>query len=127
MTPSLFDAPQGSALSAATDWLAGLLAGPAAAALCVVAVAIVGITMLSGRLAIRDGARVILGCFILLGAPLLAAEFRGFADDAAGVAAAAEPSPAAQPLGRVGRELPPADYDPYAGASLRGDSETMGE
>jgi type IV secretory pathway VirB2 component (pilin) len=124
MRPSLFDAPQSSAISATTDWLAGLLNGPAAAALCVVAVAIVGITMLSGRLAIRDGARVLLGCFILLGAPLLASEFRGFAEDAAGTATAA-PAPVAPPPPPP-REPPPADHDPYAGAALRDSSEQMG-
>lgn len=123
MRSSLFDAPKGSAISATTDWLAGVLAGPAAIGLCVVAVAIVGITMLSGRLAIRDGLRVLLGCFVLIGAPLLATEFRSFAQDASSVRAA-EPPPASRP---PARELPPADYDPYSGASLRGDSETMGE
>ena len=43
--------------------------------LCVLAVAFVGMLMLTGRLALREGLRVALGCFILLGAPAIASAF----------------------------------------------------
>jgi type IV secretory pathway VirB2 component (pilin) len=115
-TASLFDTPSAPVLASATDWASGTLFGGLAAGLCVLAVAFVGVLLMTGRLAIRDGIRTVVGCFVLLGAPVLAGgllEAAGAAVPAAGpgvpvIEAAAPPAP-----------LPPADYDPYAGASLR--------
>lgn len=64
-------------LGTATGWLTGTLLGSVAIGLCVIAVAGVGLMMLIGRLPVRLGARVILGCFILLGAPVIASGFMG--------------------------------------------------
>lgn len=63
---------------AALAWLQGTLLGSIAIGLCVIAVAWVGFLMLQGRLPVREGARVIVGCFILLGAPVIASGFLGF-------------------------------------------------
>ena len=41
------------------------------------AVAFVGLMLMTGRLAVRDGLRVAVGCFVLLGAPLIASGLRG--------------------------------------------------
>lgn len=61
--------PQGSGpIIAALGWLQGTLMGNVATALAVMAVAAVGIMMLTGRLNWRFGATVILGTFILFGA-----------------------------------------------------------
>ena len=103
------------ALVAAVEWLQGTLLGSVAIGLCVIAVAWVGLLMLQGRLPVREGARVILGCFILLGAPVIASGFLGLLQG--GVT-----SPPQAPLAielPVREELPPPDHDPYAGASLR--------
>ena len=35
----------------------------------IIAVAVLGMMMLSGRIPVREGMRVLLGCFLLLGAP----------------------------------------------------------
>lgn len=118
MRPSLFDASEPSALVSAVDWLTGTLLGSVAAGLCVIAVAIVGFLMLSGRLAIREGTRVVLGCFILLGAPYAATSVRTFADGEGGETGAEIPLEPPLPPERT---PPPANYDPYAGASVRGD------
>jgi type IV secretory pathway VirB2 component (pilin) len=40
--------------------------------LCVIAMAVPGMLMLTGRLPLRRGAQVILGCFLLLGSTTLA-------------------------------------------------------
>ena len=118
VSPSLFDAPSEPVLPAATGWVTATLFSDVAAGLCVLAVAIVGLILMTGRLAIREGVRVALGCFVLLGAPLIAAGLRGAADEAAPPGPpqefAIETPPAPAPL-------PPANYDPYAGASLRRD------
>lgn len=105
-----------SVFTEAVGWINDLLLGSLAVGLCSIAVALVGLMMLGGQLPVRQGMRVILGCFILLGAPVIAAGLTGiWQQDAPAVP---EPLPIdTQPR----EELPPADYDPYAGASLRRD------
>ena len=61
--------PQGSGpIVAALMWLQGTLLGNVATAIAVIAVAMVGFMMLTGRMNWRFGATVIIGCFILFGA-----------------------------------------------------------
>jgi len=61
--------PQGSGpIVAALMWLQGTLLGNVATAVAVIAVAMVGFMMLTGRMNWRFGATVIIGCFILFGA-----------------------------------------------------------
>ena len=113
VAPSLFDPPSSSAFVAATDWLTGTLLGSVAISLCVLAVAFVGLPLMSGRLAVREGLRVAIGCFVLLGASTIAASLRNAADQAS----SSEPGEIViQPLLDP---PPPSTYDPYDGASLR--------
>jgi type IV secretory pathway VirB2 component (pilin) len=58
-----------SALPTALQWGAALLMGPLGTAIAVLAVASVGLLMMQGRLPLRTGARITMGCFILFGAP----------------------------------------------------------
>ena len=61
--------PAGSGpIVAALAWLQGTLLGNVATAVAVIAVAMVGFMMLTGRINWRFGATVILGCFVLFGA-----------------------------------------------------------
>ena len=61
--------PAGSGpIVAALGWLQGTLMGNVATAVAVIAVAMVGFMMLTGRMNWRFGATVIIGCFILFGA-----------------------------------------------------------
>jgi type IV secretion system protein VirB2 len=60
--------PQGSGpIVSALSWLQGTLLGNVATSIAVIAVAMVGFMMLTGRLNWRLGATVIIGCFILFG------------------------------------------------------------
>ena len=60
--------PQGSGpIVAALMWMQGTLLGNVATAVAVIAVAMVGFMMLTGRMNWRFGATVIIGCFILFG------------------------------------------------------------
>ena len=60
--------PQGSVpIVSALMWLQGTLLGNVATAIAVIAVAMVGFMMLTGRMNWRFGATVIIGCFILFG------------------------------------------------------------
>lgn len=61
--------PQGAGpIVAALGWLQGTLLGNVATAVAVIAVAMVGFMMLTGRMNWRFGATVIVGCFVLFGA-----------------------------------------------------------
>jgi type IV secretory pathway VirB2 component (pilin) len=72
--------PAGSApILAAMLWLQGTLLGNVATAVAVMAVAAVGLMMLTGRLNWRLGATVILGCFILFGASAIVSGIRAAA------------------------------------------------
>ncbi len=61
--------PQGSGpIVNAMEWMQGTLLGNVATTAAVIAVAVVGLMMLTGRMNWRFGATVIVGCFILFGA-----------------------------------------------------------
>jgi type IV secretory pathway VirB2 component (pilin) len=85
-SPTFLADPNGSVLVAAVQWLQGTLLGTVATTIAVIAVASVGLMMLSGRVSLRRAGEVILGCFILFGASAIAAGIQsaaGSADDAA--------------------------------------------
>ncbi len=66
--------PAGSGvIVGAVHWLQGTLLGTVATVAAVIAVAVVGFMMLTGRINWRYGATVILGCFILFGAASIVA------------------------------------------------------
>lgn len=112
-----FEASGTTAIQAAAEWLSLLAGGSLAVALSVIAIAVLGLLMFGGRLPVRAGLRIVLGSFILLGAPLIAAgliEFGEAASDNDAIAASAVAADRRAPL-------PASTYDPYAGASLRQD------
>ena len=72
--------PQGSGVIVnAVNWLQGTLLGTVATTVAVIAVAVVGFMMLTGRINWRHGAVVILGCFLLFGAASIVAGIRSAA------------------------------------------------
>ena len=115
---SLFDAPTSSPIEAAVGWIGAVLIGELALGLCVLAVAFVGFLMMSGRVPIKTGMRVAIGCFVILGAPSIAVGFLRVWEPSSPRAASTSPIAANPP---PAREPPRADYDPYAGASVRTD------
>lgn len=114
---SLFDVPTDHPISAGSDWVSQLIGGPAATTICVIAIGFLGFMLMSGRLAVRDGLRVVIGCFVLLGAPTLALSLLHIADGAQSAPAVDEAI--AGPPAPTPTQLAPANYDPYAGASLK--------
>lgn len=112
---------EGVVFLSAAHWIEAVLLGPVATSIAVIAVASIGLLMLSGRVRMRRGATVIVGCFILFGAASIAHGLRG---TAASLAAAPPPqpmppqsAPPPAPLPPPPAPAPPAD--PYAGASIR--------
>ena len=66
--------PQGSGpILAAVNWIEGTLLGNVATSVAVIAVAVTGFMMLSGRVNWRHGITVIIGCFIIFGAAAIVA------------------------------------------------------
>nr|WP_116237418.1 TrbC/VirB2 family protein [Parasphingopyxis lamellibrachiae] len=119
-TSSLFAGRQDSVLLTAASWIEGTLLGALATIVAVLAVAGIGLLMLQGRLVLRDGARVLIGCFILFGASSIASGLRSFADQAASgeFSSRLEAQQASAPELLI---IPENDteYDPYAGASVQ--------
>jgi type IV secretory pathway VirB2 component (pilin) len=69
--------PQGSGpIVAALGWMQGTLLGNVATTAAVIAVAVVGLMMLTGRMNWRFGATVIVGCFVLFGATAIVSGIR---------------------------------------------------
>lgn len=107
-----------SAIAAATGWIETVLTGPVATGLATLAIAGVGFGLLAGRIAVRRAVQVVLGCFILFGAPVLVRELTGVLrgnsvavlDMANGPPVSPPPAPRQPPGG-----------DPYAGAAVRVD------
>ena len=70
---SLGDPAGSGVIVSAVRWLQGTLLGTVATVVAIVAVATVGLLMLTGRINWRYGATVVLGCFILFGAASIVA------------------------------------------------------
>ncbi len=107
--------PAGSSnLAEATSWIAQLMTGSIGTSIAIIAVALTGFSMVQGRISGRSAARIVLGCFILFGAPTIARSFLG-SEAPARPATRAEVYTA--PPGFV---APPSQQnnDPYAGASV---------
>ena len=69
--------PQGSGpIVNALGWMQGTLLGNVATTAAVIAVAVVGLMMLTGRMNWRFGATVIVGCFVLFGATAIVSGIR---------------------------------------------------
>jgi type IV secretion system protein VirB2 len=68
-----------SAITGALVWVQGTLMGNLATTAAVIAVAVVGLLMLTGRMDWKRGMTVILGAFILFGATSIVAGIRGAA------------------------------------------------
>ncbi|MDP9421349.1 MAG: TrbC/VirB2 family protein [Pseudomonadota bacterium] len=123
MSISLSPVPaDGSALLAAARWLEGLVQGPVATTVALLAIASTGLMMLTGRLPVRRGLAAVLGCFILFGAPAIARGIMG----AAPAVANPEPLPLPAIVTFTAPTFtpppppppPPVNHDPYAGASI---------
>lgn len=72
--------PAGSSpILAALEWVQGTMLGNVATAAAVIAVAVVGFMMLTGRIEWRRGLTVIVGCFIIFGAVSIVAGIQSVA------------------------------------------------
>jgi type IV secretory pathway VirB2 component (pilin) len=114
---ALTDPGTGSALAAANNWVAALLTGTLATTVATIAIAGIGFLMLQGRLPLRRGVTIVLGCFIIFGASSIG---RGLLMLNSGLSGIAPGGPAAVVQAPPAITVPPQPevYDPYAGASV---------
>ena len=120
MNPDL-PPPAAGVFAGAVQWLQGTLLGSVATVVAIIAVASVGFLLLSGRIEVRRGARVIFGCFILFGASSIAAGIMRAAngsDAQSGSAPPPPPPPVYVPPIPANAPVKASPYDPYAGAAL---------
>lgn len=106
----------GSSLPAAVEWIESLLYGGLGTSVAVIAVGWFGFEMLTGRLSLRRGGTLVLGCFIFFGAPSIARELK----DLSQASGRANPPVAPQQIDVPPPPKPrlPPPYDPYAGAAV---------
>lgn len=90
--------------------------GSAATSLAVLAVAVIGFLFLNGQLDWKRVGRVVIGCFLIFGAPILSA---GLLENIG------DPPVQSQKEARMEVDLPPPvprsneRFDPYAGAAVQ--------
>ncbi|MBB5730961.1 type IV secretory pathway VirB2 component (pilin) [Sphingomonas prati] len=107
---------QPNAIVVAAGWVEQTMLGSVATILATIAVAMVGVSMLSGAVSLRRGARVIVGCFILFAAPTISHALKALA--AGDVTVSVGPN-VANPALAVPATTPATEYfDPYAGPAV---------
>ncbi len=105
-----------SALIAPTNWVTQLLTGTLGLSIATLAMASVGFLLLRGHLALHRGVQVVLGCFILFGAPMIAHGLMAATGNAHTTPQAVSPQVSTPPA--VAVPATPPQFDPYAGASV---------
>jgi type IV secretion system protein VirB2 len=108
--------PSGAAIPAAVEWAVGTLLGSVATGAAVLAVAFLGFGMLFGHLDWRTGARVVVGIFILFGAPMIARELAALARDGNEAETGYGATAGIPQTNAIPKNASAAD--PYAGAGL---------
>jgi type IV secretory pathway VirB2 component (pilin) len=118
---SLADASPTEVLAPALHWVEGALSGSLATGIAIIAVASIGFGMLSGRISVRRGGTILLGCFILFGASSLARGIRAFlGEQAATISPPRQPNaPIFQRSDAPSKQANESPYDPYAGAAVQ--------
>lgn len=118
---SLADAPSPGVFTPALTWIEGALFGGVATGIAVIAVASIGFGMLAGRISVKRGITILLGCFILFGASSLARGLRDFSESEVqpfdgprqiSAPVFAKPDVSSQKANEN-------SYDPYAGAAVQ--------
>lgn len=104
-----------SSLIASVDWIQGVLLGTIGTAVAVLAVSSVGLLMLAGRVPVKRGMTVVVGCFVLFSAGSIAG---ALVASAGGRSEPAVQNPAPAPPSYTPSLPRVAPYDPYAGASV---------
>lgn len=117
-TTSLTDPPLDSPIAAGLAWVQGAALGSTATAIAVIAVAVIGMLALSGRIELRRSVTTIIGCFLLFGAAGIASGLieKRSQDTLDNLNAKGDSAPLEHSFQKKHVQSPA--YDPYAGASV---------
>lgn len=107
-----------SAIVDASQWIEGVLLGPIATSLAIIAVALLGFAMLMGRINMRRAISVLMGCFLLFGAKGIAEGLRSFGAIGEAPPMTNGPAPLVYPSVSKTHENNINAFDPYAGATV---------
>ena len=117
-----FESSSTNAIASAAIWLESTLLGTIATAVAVMAVASIGFLMLAGRIDVRRGAQVVLGCFVIFGASTIANGIFGASSGTVPnpdlAQAPLPPPPLLFPGPPANSKAAASPFDPYAGAAL---------
>lgn len=101
---------------AAAQWVDRMLVGPLGTSVAVIGVAWFGFALLAGRFSLKRGGLLVLGCFVLFGAPGIARALIGLEQGGGAATAPISPEQITVPPPPVAVTPPP--FAPYAGASV---------
>ncbi len=110
------DPASSSSIVAGVAWVQDMLLGTAATSIAIICVAGVGYQFLTGRVPARRAMTVILGCFILFGAPGIAAALGALASREAVTDTTEQvppPPPQVVPISRPPSRAAPDPFNPY--------------
>ena len=116
-TMSLADPGNSASLVAAVNWVRFLITGTTATLIATIAVAGIGFLMLQGRLPLRRGVVVVIGCFVIFGANAIAEGLMAVGQSTTQMTSTTGTEPLPLPP-RPATPPQPSVYDPYAGASV---------
>ena len=105
------------ALAVAVKWVESRLLGSIATSIAILAVATLGAALLWGRSDIRSGGRVVLGAYILFGAPVIVYELNHAPNARETARPDLAPQMSSNPAAPAMPRNAPA-HDPYAGAAV---------
>lgn len=116
---SLADPGSASVMLASTNWVQNMLLGTLATIIAIIAIASIGFAMLLGRIEMRRGITVLMGCFILFGASAIANGLRSATSSVVTTyGVGVPPTPLVVPhYSAADQNANP--FDPYAGASVQ--------
>ena len=104
-------------LAAAAHWIEALLIGSTAKIIAVLVVALLGAGLMQGRWSWRRGGAIIVGCFVIFAAPLIAQGLVAGIGGSAATTSDRSSSDDQVPLYRPSQPAPSV-YDPYEGAAV---------
>ncbi|MFA6112796.1 MAG: TrbC/VirB2 family protein [Sphingomonas sp.] len=117
MIASMILAQEPSAIVAGVMWVRDALLGTVATSVAVICVAAIGYEFLAGRVPVRRTVTILLGCFVLLGAPHIAAALSALAmrEPSSALVGRESAVPLSVMSPRGSARSTPDPFDPYAG------------
>lgn len=106
-----------AAVLSASNWLSKAANGPIAIAIATICVALFGLSLLTGRLSLRQGGLIVVGAFVTFASPAIASALLGASSGFFLLDSPLDPAPQVTEQEPIDSQSPQF-VDPYAGASV---------